>query len=40
MELPVTINKSPSTCPIEVKCIGCWGDGGKELELLNNPVVL
>jgi len=40
MELPVTINRSPSTCAIEVKCIGNWSDGAEKPELFNNPVML
>jgi len=40
MELPVTINKSPSTCAIEIKCISNQSEGPKETELFNNPVVL
>jgi hypothetical protein len=40
MELPVTINKSPSTCAIEVKCIGNQSEDAEEPELFNNPVML
>jgi hypothetical protein len=34
MELPVTINKSPITCAIEVKCIGDQSEEANEPELL------
>ena len=40
MELPVTISKSPSTCAIEVKCIGRRSEGAEEPELSNNPDML
>jgi hypothetical protein len=40
MELPVTINKSPITYAIEVKCIENQSEDAKEPELFNNPVVL
>jgi hypothetical protein len=40
MELPVTMSKSPSTCAIEVKCIGNKSEEEKKPELFNNPVML